>query len=277
MSSESVHPYLKRRHGAYTLERLGGLSGWAVYRLRSGRGEAVLKTAVSPNEARLYLRRAGVGIPLLEAYGQSEEGAWLLLEWIPERMPRARWLADPEVLDLLRRVHGFRQPRDWPEAFRPRWTKALTAHALGRLPASTREAARARLEALRRLCLPLFRPSRLVSGDPNPKNWGLRADGSPVLFDWERFTSASPLIDLAISVPGLGSLEDFARAAEVYAHLSGRPVKKSTPLRLAAAKAWTAVELLSALRGDEHAELANRLTAALPGWLEAVLPEPPPL
>ncbi|MCY3160049.1 hypothetical protein ECE33_18875, partial [Acinetobacter baumannii] len=58
------------------------------------------------------------------------------------------------------------------------------------------------------------------------------------------------------------SAEDFARAAEVYAHLLGRSIKKTTPLRLAAVTVWTAVELLSALRGDGHAELANAISKA---------------
>lgn len=168
---ESALEYLTRRHGAHPLERLGGLSGQQVYRVRSERGDALLNTDISPNEARFYLhhaeflRQAGVGVPLLEAHGQDEGGLWLLLEWIPQPLPPERWLA-------------------------------------------------------------------------------------------ERYA------------------EDFARAAEVYVHLLGRSIKKTTPLRLAAVTAWTAVELLSALRGDEHAELANRLTAALPSWLEAVLPKP---
>src|SRR5579883_2966731 len=49
------------------------------------------------------------------------------------------------------------------------------------------------------------------TGDPNPTNWGLRADGTIVLYDWERFGQATPAIDLAITVPGLGDRAVFQK------------------------------------------------------------------
>src|SRR5690242_19318897 len=62
----------------------------------------------------------------------------------------------------------------------------------------------------------LFIPSHPLSGDPNPRNWRLRAVGLFVLFDWERFCFGAPALDLAIIVPGLGNADLFRNVAEAY-------------------------------------------------------------
>lgn len=51
----------------------------------------------------------------------------------------------------------------------------------------------------------LFKPYCWINADTNPTNWGVRKDGSVVLFDWERISCGSPAVDLSIIMPGLGT------------------------------------------------------------------------
>ncbi len=270
MLKEALPRQLESRVGTFTLERLGGLSGRAVYRMQLQSGVRLLKTDPHQNEVWFYklrapeLRMAGIGIPKLEASGDG----WLLLEWLPAPLPETRWLADPEVLRLLARLHEFAHSRDWQSAFQPQWTTAMTEHVVSLMPPARTEEVRRRLEELRVLCLPLFEPHSLISGDPNPRNWGLRADGTVNLFDWERFTSASPLIDLAITVPGLGQRGDFQCLVDAYNTVSGGlELSGKAVAELVAAKAWTVVELLEKL---DDQEIKWYLVNALPDWLERV-------
>ena len=269
MRSEPLQRQLEHRVGAFTLERLAGLSGRAVYRLQSESGVWLLKTDPFENERYFYtvyapkLRAAGIGIPHLEASGDE----WLLLEFLPEPLPPERWLADPEALSLLSRLHAHTQARDWDSAFQPQWTPQMTQCAANFMPPERVQAVACKLEELRAVCLPLFESECLISGDPNPKNWGLHTDGTLNLFDWDRFTSASPLIDLAITVPGLGQLEDFQAVLEMYKAFSGKPESDKSVAGLVAAKAWTVVELLEKLDDEE---IKRYLVDAFPDWLERV-------
>ncbi len=277
MISIVLHQLLTDRFGAFTLERLGGLSGRATYKVASQAGAALLKTNACENEVWFYqhrapsLRGAGIGIPNLEMWGESDGQRWLLLEWIPAALPEERWLADREVLKLLGRLHQFQMFRDWTSAFQPQWTLEMTAQFLERLSSERAAKVEDSLEILRFQCEPLFQPDHLISGDPNPLNWGVRADGSVVLFDWERCTSASPLLDLAITIPGLGSPKDFQRVMKTYSELTGFETSDEVVQRVVAAKAWTVVELLFGLRADQHATLVDYLVTALPDWLETVV------
>ncbi len=92
-----------------------------------------------------------------------------------------------------------------------------------------------------------------------------------MLFDWEHCTSASPLLDLAITIPGLGSPEDFQRVTETYSELTGFETSNEVVQRVVAAKAWTVVELLFGLRADQHATLVDYLVTTFPDWLETVV------
>ncbi len=81
----------------------------------------------------------------------------------------------------------------------------MTQAAFDWLPGIESEA----LEQPQREHAAISEPWCWISGDPNPRNWGLRADGTPVLFDWELFGPGTPATDLAIIVPGLGTLTDY--------------------------------------------------------------------
>nr|WP_286088676.1 phosphotransferase [Enterobacter chuandaensis] len=66
----------------------------------------------------------------------------------------------------------------------------------------------------------LFHQECLISGDTNAGNWGRRKNGDAILFDWERFGTGSPAIDLASLVKGMGSRQGITQLAERYDSIS---------------------------------------------------------
>ncbi|WP_235404782.1 phosphotransferase family protein [Enterobacter quasiroggenkampii] len=62
----------------------------------------------------------------------------------------------------------------------------------------------------------LFSQECLISGDTNAGNWGRRENGDVILFDWERFGTGSPAIDLAPLVQGMSSKHSILQLAERY-------------------------------------------------------------
>lgn len=127
---------------------------------------------------------------------------------------------------------------------------------------------REKLQDVRKATTRLFEPTCLISGDPNPANWGLRDDGTLVLYDWERCTRAAPAIDLAITVPGLGNHDSFQKVAAVYDD-SGQ----LTP-GIARAKIWVVVEFLAGCAQERTVPSfpIEPLLEQIPAWLYDVAP-----
>ena len=105
-------------------------------------------------------------------------------------------------------------------------------------------------------------------GRSQPAQLGFRADGSPVLFDWELFGPGTPAIDLAIVIPGLGNAGQYAAVAESYVALWSQPSDRlpwtveQLARDIALAKVASVVRLLAA-----HADGAARVGEALVTWL----------
>ena len=115
----------------------------------------------------------------------------------------------------------------------------------------------------------------LVSADPNPSNWGVRDDGSLVLFDWERVGLATAAVDVAITVPGLPRRDQVELVAAAYLAVQDRDHVAWSPAQLTrgllVVKAWTCVELLAEDRDDDRlVEVQTWLAAELPGWLASI-------
>lgn len=262
-----------------TREPLGGMGGGAVVRLRGAGRSAVLKRSRSGVETFIYtvarerLEAAGVGLPRL--YGAAEEDGWhwLLLEDIPNPLPRGRWLADGEVVGMLRRLHRV-DPAGLlaDDRYRPDWPPEMSERALALLPMVDGSALGAILASVRELVAPLLEPRVPISGDPNPANWGLREDGSLVLFDWERFTLGMPALDLAISVPGLGDGNDYRAVAASYLGDAPDAAVGDLACEIAAAKVWSVVEFLAGCAdGDLRPAFdLGPLLDAFPGWVRSV-------
>ena len=282
-----VHSLLIDRIGDIkTVRPLGGMSGAQVWVVDGPAGRVVVKRTTSLREAAVYgalaptLIAAGVSIPA--CFGQVDTGTgsiWLILEHIAEPLPRHRWLGNPDVMATLARLHALELTtlRSISDPFRPSWSLEMAAAVAARFadPAVGR-----RLDQLRVESQPLFAPNHVISGDANPANWGMH-DGQVVLMDWERIGLGHPALDVGITVPGLGTPDDFARVAEGYNAVSvDRDTARVqvTPRQLALAKTWSIAELLAAPDaaspndGPERrrAETVEWLMGALPDWLAAI-------
>lgn len=265
---------LGRVCGTYVLERAGGMSTSSVLRVRAERADFALKRNVAANELAFYLKNAprlrdeGVDTPAVVGHAADENEAWLLLEWIPQPLPRARWGPDPQVLRTLVALHHAEAPAELADGFVPAWTSELTERALTHLEPADRGGVARALDHHRAIALPLLTGTRPISGDPNPRNWAMRADGRPVLFDWERFALATPQFDLGILLPGLPQRSDAERMAQAYTREAGSTTGVAELAeQLVAIKAWSVVELLAEPPRPALAEIHRWLGERVPRWL----------
>lgn len=232
-------------------------------------------TPPAQNEWHVYttlggvLREAGVDLPHLYASTTEAGRYWLLIEDIAAPLPRDRWLADPQVTAMLARLHAI--PPQHLELHRdrymPDWSPGLDASALGLFGPDTEGQLSELLASIRTGSSHLFEPACLISADPNPANWGVRHDGSPVLFDWERCTLATPAIDLAISVPGLGDRSDYEKVAAYYPSRYEGLVDD-----IARAKVWVVIEFLAGYAAgttNPTFDIAP-LISAFPEWVKSL-------
>jgi hypothetical protein len=280
--------YLSDRYGdPSAIEPLsGGQSGATVERVRFGADSLVVKGPAEAREVHVYralrsrFEAAGVLLPRLE---WSSDAGWLVLEDLPSVLPVQDALAHAGMLAVLRRLHHELNDVELLDPFVSDWPPELTARALTALhPASAAEAA-PRLHEMRQQALSLFNSQCVISGDPNPTNWGLRADGTAVLYDWERFGAGTPALDLAITVPGLGDPAAYAAVADGYLRnwpdgshpLSWTPEQWSRAV--AVAKLWSVVEFLHAHGrqvGGNTTATVERILPDVPNWVQELASVP---
>jgi hypothetical protein len=248
-------------------EPLAGLSGREVCRVDGENRRLVVKGDAHPRELAFYRHAAPLLLdlaPTLHWGGEVGSTAWLVLEHLPAPLPRELWTG-AEVYDVLAALHTTPGVYDGlGEPFRPEWSDTMTVVAqqatgtdLARLAEGTRA---------------LLTGDTPVSGDPNPRNWGVRSDGRIALFDWERAGFAGPGLDVAITLPGLPTVREADDATAAYTSARQRlgaplddPLATHALLQL---KLWTAVELLAEDRPDDALrETQAWLVSALPAWL----------
>lgn len=252
-------------------QQLSGLSGRGVFRVSGVDRDVVVKGRASAQEVHFYRTVApqlpGIATPEVFALVEERGDCWLVLEHIPHALPRERWLADAGTMGYLAALHTARPvlPAAAP-LFQPGWTSAMTGEALNWFPRSRLPIEQV-LSRWQQEFHVLNQPVCPVSGDPNPRNWGLRAGGALILFDWERFGWGQPALDLAITVPGLGDPDTFERVADAYL-LAGGASQPGLPRATALAKAWTLVEFLVRSNfSPERSELAQHIARHFPDWL----------
>ncbi|MBA3825227.1 MAG: aminoglycoside phosphotransferase family protein [Ktedonobacterales bacterium] len=201
-----------------TIEPLsGGQSLVHLFRLHYPWGAAVLKGPLQLREALFYrdtaqrLADEGIAVPTL--YEQIVLGAdhWLLREAFPELLPMGRWIGDEAVMATLRHLHRLPTTFAISQAAIPAWQPLAASYRVA-LPTATLAA----LDALMTRHRDIFAPTCVVAGDPNATNWGLRADGTIVLFDWDRIGYSIPAHDVAIVVPQLGWPTLYEQVATAY-------------------------------------------------------------
>lgn len=257
---------------------LGGLSGARVCRLDAERGSAVVKQCGAA-EAACYehlaptLRAAGVGVPELWWSGQDRAGHWLLIEHLPATPPRSAWLGNQDWMRTLRRLHALPPTllAALPAFYRPPTPGLLADAAAQLLPEPHRKSFRNQLAALDERVGRLM--PVLISGDPNPANWGLRADGQAVLFDWERVGLGPAAFDLAITVPGLGSVGEAQQIARAYLAATGDRQPDAGAVHtlaseIARCKLWVVAEFMATVveRGLVLAPAYAELWRSVPEW-----------
>lgn len=264
----------------------GGQSQANVWRVQFADQSVIVKRTKLLRERLFYttiaplLQEMDIPIPRLEWSGVITDACWLVLEDIPTPLPRTRWQADPEVLAILRQLHQSHLPvqNEASLFFCPSWSDKLTRDALLCFPEARADRLSPLLQEAQQSHQYLFAPQCWISGDPNPTNWGVRHDGTVVLYDWDRFGRGTPAIDLAITVPGLGEASTFQAVAEGYlsqqADASLQTTSSSSLIHgIIVAKIWTVIEYLSTYsRGMlAHSTMIDTLIQQFPDWLERML------
>jgi hypothetical protein len=117
----------------YAIDRLGGMSMAAVYRVRAGDTSRIVKASPSPRETQLYehggeqLRRAAVLLPECYWLGRLDGVSWLALEDIPTPAPQPQrdiWQPDSRMVETVARIHtlSLHLPAALEALERRRWT-----------------------------------------------------------------------------------------------------------------------------------------------------------
>ena len=187
------------------------------YRLGFSKHSIIIKQMADPGEYLFYkkcsplFKEFSINLPSL--YWSYEEGGhyWVVIEDIPYALPKERWQrADDHVLRALFHLHRESWGKNLPieNPYTPSWDNHISERVLALYPDEEAKQLQALLYKAQEESKQLFKPYCWISGDSNPTNWGVREDGTVVLFDWERITYGSPAIDLAIIMSGLGSPDD---------------------------------------------------------------------
>ncbi|WP_035462005.1 phosphotransferase [Alicyclobacillus macrosporangiidus] len=293
---EELSAFLCSTFGRVTdVQTLSGVArdGGAMRLQLNGGKSVIVKSSPLPRERNFYerhasrIRSAGVGLPSLYWSGADDTGRhWIAIEDVPNPFPRERWVCDAEQMEILFRLHvstwGNRRLKLDEHAFKPAWDDALTVEACAWFGGGLeRNDMASRLLKLQRDAQVLFQPTCCILADPNPTNWRIRNDGKLVLIDWERFCYGHPAIDLAITMPGLGSKDGTMEGniAELYRECWEKNVG-SVPQELfdlerwiRVAKLWSAVEFLANARRNPESyseQTMARLVRELPGYVDGL-------
>lgn len=265
---DELNNFLHLNFGDITdLISLPGIAGdGGATRLQlTGGHSVVVKSTLTSGERHFYeqhagiLRRAGVGVPDLYWSGSDDEQRnWIVLEDIPVPFPKERWVSDAEQFEMLFHLHsttwGNRCLELNEAAFQPIWNAELTERACEWFDdVAERNSVMNQFIQIQREVQFLFEPTCCLSADPNPTNWRIRENGKLVLIDWERFCNGHPAIDLAITMPGIGSKDGAMerRIAELYLGFwttnTGRIPSELDDLErwIRVAKLWSIVEFIA--------------------------------
>ncbi|AJZ89102.1 hypothetical protein BBAD15_g1171 [Beauveria bassiana D1-5] len=210
-------------------------------------------------------RARGLGIP--NVYSLNRQERRLIIEFIPQYLTLETLHAASELCERLAIIHHS-PPKPSGVFRRHSWSAEQTDLALSMLQLPTDQEA---IVLNFQTCSDeLFEPQQWVSGDTNVGNWGRRAKGELVLFDWERFGYGSPAIDLAPLIKGMGDPADINQMVERYRQAAPQWLAPVLVRHVVVAKAWLITEVLSILH-HRHPQILpkylNWYRATLPGWL----------
>jgi len=236
--------------------------------------QAIDKYPVSEVEFAFYqhtaarLNQAGIATPALLS---ADPGLRKLrLEYLPCTLDQTAVAAD-EILAMLGRLHGYPRSPEWLY-HRHGWSETALEKTLRLLALPDRTAQQ--LRSFQRASDVLFNDQTLISGDSNAGNWGKRESGEIVLFDWERFGTGSPAIDLAPLIKGMGSREACYELAGRYCRITGQHNASALAREIVLAKAWIVSEVMILLNTRQKPSLAvyrDWYNTHLPDWLDSVV------
>ncbi|EOB3569292.1 phosphotransferase family protein [Vibrio vulnificus] len=196
----------------------------------------------------------------------------LYIEQIPHQVTLADLLKNTNTFEQLASIHQTQYRPDFAVKTH-RWQAEDTEKALRSLALSNQNANSIR--TLQTMSGEIFEHDGLISGDSNEGNWGTRASGELVLFDWERFGLGSPAIDLAPLVHGLGQLTDYHAIASLYRQHNPLLSNDTLVRQLILAKGWLIVEVTNLLVSREKQEAKMYIDwyrKQIPNWLKEVEP-----
>lgn len=186
------------------------------YRIRFSNHSVIVKGMANPQEylfyteCSSYLQEFKRNIPELYWSQRDRDNYWIVIEDIPFNLPKERWQADGQVLNALYQFHVEMWQKNLPieNHYLPKWDNGLTENVLNLYPDNKGSQLEDLLFEVQSEAQQLFKPYCWINADTNPTNWGIRKDGTIVLFDWERISYGSPAIDVSITMPGLGTLDN---------------------------------------------------------------------
>lgn len=196
------------------INKLNGIKAeGGCYRIGFSNHSIIVKEMAKPQEYLFYnkcspsLKEFRKNIPSLYWSYKEEDKYWIVIEDIPYALPKERWQADEEVLGALFLFHKETWAKSllFENFYISKWNHRLTENVLALYSDKVGSHLQPLFSKAQEDSQQLFKRYCWINADTNPTNWGVRKDGSVVLFDWERISCGSPAIDLSIIIPGLGA------------------------------------------------------------------------
>ncbi len=255
----NVQQFLIKSYGKPTfINKLNGIKAeGGCYRVEFHSFSAIVKQMTRPQEYLFYNKcsqKLHKYIPFLYWSYKDDRNFWIVIEDIPYALPKERWKADEKVLEVLFHFHAEMWNKSLPieNCYIPKWDNRMTEAVLELFTELIGNQIGSILFELQEESKQLFKPYCWINADTNPTNWGVRKDGTVVLFDWERISYGSPAIDLSITMPGLGTLDNSLerlitqRYLQMWSNISlDFPFSEQELLRqIKLAKVWSVVEFL---------------------------------
>lgn len=236
---------------------------------------AIVKVAPHSREQDFYknlapfVNKAGISTPSLFHSFKVDDLYGIVIEKIVHQLPESRWRWDEEVLETLGRLHVMPVPENSSSFSRFEWDGDSIEQTLplyGEFSAPMRSI----LMQIRSKYRDLFESETFISGDPSGRNWGIRNSGELVLFDWERYGTGAPQIDLAAVAFGQLVPTEFLRLSESYlkfSNLDSDPLQFSKEIQ--AARVWGIVSMMA----FDHVKGLNHLPESALSFFRKEFPE----
>lgn len=229
-------------------ENLARMGNATVRRINLGGTPVIHKQNVSIVELYFYkyvaqsLSHKGLGLPLV--YELNTTTRSVSLEYIPYSITQNELRDNIVFLQMLSVVHAH--PLASSSCLHQHhWSD--NASDITNRHLNLCSEARSVLRKIKTASDILFCSEGVISGDSNAGNWGRRANGDIVLFDWERFGQGSPAIDLAPLIKGMGTHADYYAIAERYCRINRQYKARALSREIAICKAWVVTEVMMLL------------------------------